>query len=353
MPHVLVQHIFYKPSVLANRLLTLAQWNRDSGCSHHLSSFCRNRTLKLSRRIAQPCHPHEPLSLGIGAMGTMQAGQVPTTTQPLTRYTLPHQGQFAIGRHHASIQRRPSLHHRSSSRLASPPYRLTDHTAASLHPSASHSITPSLHTTSPEHTQPWQAPLHNPFNHLLTKHRTPLEAFHTLQPLTRHPVYLHPPTMPSGVYHSSHATSLAGLLGFLKLGIISPTCKDIIQYDRARCAFFASGTVGLSRIVLKRAFFVNSLPSKCTTRRVLALDGAKTGRNHFDLPRQKRTFNFRYVRAEALVYVQLQRGDTALGGAIAGYIVAKRHCPAWELFRMLPPLRYRIEPLNPAIHPVP
>ena len=76
--------------------------------------------------------------------------------------------------------------------------------------------------------------------------------------LTRLPGSLQAQSMIMGHYRWSHATSPSGLLGFLRLGVVLASCKDIIQFNQAPSGFFASATSdpsdeALYRIILARA----------------------------------------------------------------------------------------------------
>ena len=60
--------------------------------------------------------------------------------------------------------------------------------------------------------------------------------------LTKLPGFLQQASMLTHRYTWAHATSPSGLLGFLELGTVLPSCIDIIAYDRAPAGFFASAT---------------------------------------------------------------------------------------------------------------
>ena len=61
--------------------------------------------------------------------------------------------------------------------------------------------------------------------------------------LTKLPGSLQPQSMLSGVYKYAHATSQSGIIGFLLLGCILPSCKDILGVDFTPTGFFCSATL--------------------------------------------------------------------------------------------------------------
>ena len=76
--------------------------------------------------------------------------------------------------------------------------------------------------------------------------------------LTKLPGSLQPQSMLSGVYKYAHATSQSGIIGFLLLGCILPSCKDILGVDFTPTGFFCSATLdptpdALLKIVVNRS----------------------------------------------------------------------------------------------------
>ena len=76
--------------------------------------------------------------------------------------------------------------------------------------------------------------------------------------LTKLPGSLQPQSMLQGVYKYAHATSQSGIIGFLLLGCILPSCKDILGVDFTPTGFFCSATLdptpdALLKIVVNRS----------------------------------------------------------------------------------------------------
>ena len=76
--------------------------------------------------------------------------------------------------------------------------------------------------------------------------------------LTKLPGSLQPQSMITGNYKYAHATSQSGIIGFLLLGCILPSCRDILGVDFTPSGFFCSATLdptldGLLKIVVNRS----------------------------------------------------------------------------------------------------
>ena len=95
--------------------------------------------------------------------------------------------------------------------------------------------------------------------------------------LTKLPGSLQPQSMISGIYKYAHATSQSGIIGFLLLGCILPSCKDILGVDFTPTGFFCSATLdptldGLLKIVVNRSQSAKNSGSYIITGDVIGCD---------------------------------------------------------------------------------
>ena len=74
--------------------------------------------------------------------------------------------------------------------------------------------------------------------------------------LTKLPGSLQPQSMLQGVYKYAHATSQSGIIGFLLLGCILPSCKDILGWTSPPLAFSARRLWTLHRMLSSRSWSI-------------------------------------------------------------------------------------------------
>ena len=129
------------------------------------------------------------------------------------------------------------------------------------------------------------------------------------------------------LYTWAHATSPAGLLGFLKLGVILPSCQDIIEYDRAPVGFFTAGsqdpsTNAILKMIIQRSQSAKNSGSFVVTGQLVTCHQSVQQGETFNAqrtcetallthrPRDKKWYvHFRYCHAQSLWFAQAPPQD--------------------------------------------